>query len=518
MSMNMPQGARQIIETLENHGYEAYIVGGCVRDMLLNDLHRNSGLPERIPGDWDITTSAKPEEVKKLFRRTVDTGIQHGTVTVLMRDGQYEVTTYRLDGNYEDHRHPDEVVFTPELSEDLKRRDFTINAMAYSERDGLIDLFGGEQDLEDGIIRCVGNPMERFNEDALRMLRGIRFAGQLGFSIERETFDAIKSLASTIVHVSAERIRVELTKLLISDSWPVSAEGQRIVRDAVIRQPVGAEELSIGPGKLRLAYEAGLTPYFLPEFDEMMKCEQNNPHHCYNVGDHTLSVIGEVNRVISELTSDSSKAESGSSGSIDKKTHIALAFAALLHDVAKPVCRTTDSAGIDHYHGHDVRGEEMAGEILRRLKFDNDTIALVKCLVRNHDVRYTYCVEQDNPVKGMRAMRRLTGRVGRDRMPLLFLLQRADIYAQSDYKKQEKYETLAAGEKCFQAICEAEDAVTISELAISGRDLIDEFGYEPGPAIGAELKRLLELVLDDPSLNTREKLFSLVDKNAVNQK
>ena len=462
--MRIPRGAQTIIETLTDHGHEAYIVGGCVRDMLLN----------REPEDWDITTSAKPQEIKALFRRTVDTGIEHGTVTVLIGGDSYEVTTYRMDGIYEDHRHPKAVIFTPNLEEDLKRRDFTINAMAYSERDGLIDIFGGQEDLKNRIIRCVGDAEQRFDEDALRMLRGIRFAGQLGFDIEENTLDAIRKLAPTLVHISAERIRTELTKLLVSD----------------------------GPDRLRTAYETGLTGYFLPEFDEMMECAQNNPHHSYNVGEHTLRVIAYVNRLAAE-------------SACDKKKGIALAFAGLLHDVAKPSCRKTDEAGIDHFHGHDVRGEETAGEILRRLKFDNDTVALVKCLVRHHDVRYAYCVdtqggEPDGPVRGLRAMRRLTGKVGRDRMPLLFLLQRADIEAQSDYKKREKLETLDAGERCYRTICEAQDAVTIADLAVTGRDLIDERGFEPGPAIGAELKRLLELVMDDPSLNTREKLLAEV--------
>ena len=445
--MKIPAGAKQIIETLESHGYEAYIVGGCVRDMLL----------DRFPEDWDITTSARPEEVKKQFRRTVDTGIEHGTVTVLIGDTGYEVTTYRMDGIYEDHRHPAEVTFTPKLEEDLKRRDFTINAMAYNEKEGLVDLYGGRKDLENRIIRCVGDPMQRFDEDALRMLRGIRFAGQLGFRIEEETCEAIKKLAPTLTHVSAERIRVELTKLLISD----------------------------GSEKLRLAYETGLTAFFLPEFDVMMTCEQNNPHHCYTVGEHTLKVVSGVD-------------VSG----IDKKQAIALAYACLLHDVAKPECRKVDEKGIDHFHGHDVRGEELAGAIMRRLKHDNDTIRLVKTLVRWHDIRYN---------GGKRQLRRLMNRAGRETMPLLFRLQRADILAQSDYRREEKQTVLDAGESCYHEICESADAVTIAELAITGADLIRE-GYAPGPAIGDELKRLLELVMEDPSLNTPEKLLAEVKK------
>lgn len=446
--MKMPEGARFIIDTLEDHGYEAYIVGGCVRDMLL----------DRSPEDWDITTSAKPEEVKSLFRRTVDTGIEHGTVTILIKDESFEVTTYRMDGVYEDHRHPKEVIFTPSLEEDLKRRDFTINAMAYNEKSGIVDLFGGREDLEKRIIRCVGDPNERFDEDALRMLRGIRFAGQLQFDIEKNTLDAIRALADTLVNVSAERIRVELTKLLISD----------------------------GADRLKLAYDTGLSKYFLPELDEMISTPQNNPHHCYNVGEHSMRVVGYVNDEHIE----------------DKKVHVALVFAALLHDVAKPECRTTDEAGVDHFRGHDVRGEEMAGAILRRLKFDNDTISLVKCLVRFHDARY-----KDVKKNGMR---RILNKVGKDRMPILFVLQKADILGQSEYERQDKLDVLERGRGLYNEICEASEAVTISELSITGRDLIDEKGYKSGPEIGEELRRLLEIVMDDPSANTRERLLGLV--------
>jgi len=439
---------------------------------------------------------------------------------VLLGDEGYEVTTYRTDGKYEDHRHPTEVTFTPNLEEDLKRRDFTINAMAYNEEAGLVDLFGGREDLDKGVIRCVGDPMQRFDEDALRMLRGIRFAGQLGFEIEDKTLAAIRELAPTLVNISAERIRVELTKLLIS----------------------------AGSDRLKYAFETGLTPYFLPEFDEMMRCSQANPHHCYDVGNHTLVAIGEVNRCVGE-DNDNDEEPAGQrgtgtatgkdgepAGQIDKKQHIALAYAALLHDVAKPICKTTDAAGVDHFHGHDVKGEEMAGQILRRLKFDNETIRMVKTLVRWHDVRYKNCVVYeeteatgeagpDCPVlryspQGRKAMRRLMNRAGRDMMPLLFLLQKADLLAQSEFRREEKQTVLAAGERCYREVCEAQDAVTISELAITGRDLINEKGYESGPLIGAELSRLLDLVMEDPALNTRDQLLAAAQppKKKINRK
>lgn len=256
MIIQLPEDVRFIIHTLQDAGHEAYAVGGCVRDSLLS----------RTPDDWDITTSARPEETKKLFRRTIDTGIQHGTVTVMLKKNGYEVTTYRVDGEYEDGRHPKEVIFTANLIEDLKRRDFTINAMAYNEESGLVDAFTGKKDLEEGIIRCVGDADERFTEDALRIMRAVRFSAQLGFSMEDKTKAAIRGHAENLRKVSAERIQTELTKLVTSPH----------------------------PEYLRSAWETGITAVFLPEFDRLMRTPQNNPHHCLNVGEHTLRAMQAV--------------------------------------------------------------------------------------------------------------------------------------------------------------------------------------------------------------------------------
>lgn len=275
MTINIPQKAEQILHILNEAGYEAYVVGGCVRDSIL----------DRVPGDWDITTSALPEQVKELFHRTVDTGIQHGTVTVMMGKEGFEVTTYRVDGEYHDGRHPDAVTFTRSLEEDLKRRDFTINAMAYHPEHGLVDLFGGMEDINGKIIRCVGDPVERFTEDALRMLRAVRFSAQLGFTVEENTKAALARMSGNLEHVSAERIQTELVKLLVSDH----------------------------PDYLRTAWETGLTREFLPEFDACMETEQNTPHHCYNVGEHILKSLTEIEN--------------------DRLLRITM----LLHDIAKPV-------------------------------------------------------------------------------------------------------------------------------------------------------------------------------------
>lgn len=459
--MIIPKNAAFIIRTLEEHGYEAYVVGGCVRDLVLG----------REPEDWDITTSAQPPQVKALFRRTIDTGIQHGTVTVMLGDEGYEVTTYRTDGEYEDHRHPREVLYTPDLREDLKRRDFTINAMAYHPERGMVDLFDGAGDLQRRCIRCVGNPQKRFEEDALRMLRGIRFAAQLEFHVEENTMRAIAEKAPTLVNVSAERIRMELTKLLVSD---------------------GCDRL------LQIA-ETGLCHCFLPELDAMLTTRQQNPHHCYDVGRHSIKVIQYVNEMYKE-----------NSDAFSQKEHVMLVYAALLHDVAKPDCKTVDEEGIDHFYGHPERGETKAKQILRRLKFDNDTVAMVSRLIRYHDRRHDNCCLADGTysVKGKKAMRRLINEMGKSSMPLLFCLQRADLRAQSTYKQEEKLHKLAAAERCYSEIIEAGDAVTVQELAIDGSDLI-EMGIPSGPQIGEILRGLLEHVLANPHNNTKCKLQEL---------
>lgn len=460
--ITIPENVAKILSRLEEHGFEGYAVGGCVRDTILG----------REPGDWDITTSAKPWQVKALFRRTIDTGIQHGTVTVMMGKEGYEVTTYRVDGEYADHRHPKEVQFTPNLREDLMRRDFTINAMAYNPRTGIIDEFDGLGDLRRHCIRCVGSPVERFEEDALRMLRGVRFAGQLQFDIGEETYRAIREKAPTLVNVSAERIRTELTKLLLSP----------------------------GANRLMLASETGLTKYFLPEFDEMLAVGQNNPHHCFDVGHHVLEAVRQINLLWEQCSQK------------EEKVHVALVYGALLHDVAKPDCKTTDEEGVDHFYRHNSLGAEKAGKILKRLKFDNDTISMVRRIILHHDSRHENCLIQGQySTKGKGPMRRLINKIGKDAMPLLFMLQRADLLAQSSYKREEKLAKLSAGEQCYEEIIKSGDAVTIKDLAIGGREIL-AMGVTPGPAVGEILHSLLELVLGNPEKNTVETLTEEVRK------
>ena len=438
---SMPEGVRQIIQTLYDHGYEAYAVGGCVRDILLG----------RTPNDWDITTSARPQEVKKLFRRTIDTGIQHGTVTIMLGKEGYEVTTYRIDGEYEDARHPKEVTFTSNLVEDLKRRDFTINAMAYNEIRGLVDAFDGVGDLQKGIIRCVGVPEERFGEDALRMLRAVRFAAQLGFAIEENTAEAIRKLAPTIAKVSAERIQMELVKLLTSSH----------------------------PDQLRTAWELGLTGVFLPEWDRMMETGQRNPHHAYSVGEHTLKAL--------------------TCSRPDRILRLALLF----HDVAKPVCLTRDAEGVDHFHGHPQKGARMAADIFRRLKFDNETIDRCCALISWHD---------DMPPLSPANVRRAINRIGLEQYPLIFELRRADVMGQSDYLREEKLRYIDDYEQIYRKCLEDHDCLTKKDLAINGRDLI-ALGMKPGKELGEVLEKLFQAVLKEPALNCRECLLEMAEKS-----
>ena len=440
MKIRLPEHVTFILHTLEAAGFEGYAVGGCVRDALLG----------REPQDWDITTNAHPLQVKELFRRTIDTGLQHGTVTVMLDHTGYEVTTYRIDGEYEDGRHPKEVSFTGSLREDLMRRDFTINAMAYNETDGLVDLFEGKEDLERGMIRCVGNPKERFSEDALRMMRAIRFSAQLGFAIDPQTLEAVCALSDTIEKISAERIQTELLKTLTSAH----------------------------PDAVRIFYETGLSAHFLPELDAMMETDQNNPHHCYSVGEHTLHSLLHVEA--------------------DKVLRLTM----LLHDVAKPQCKTTDEAGIDHFHGHPAQGAQMARVILRRLKLDKDTVARVTQLIRGHD---------DNPPLTERNVRRAVYRVGSAQYPAIFAVKRADILAQSDYQREEKLSYVDAYETLYTQILEKNQCLSIRDLAVNGADLLAA-GVPQGRQIGEYLDQLLQLVLEQPELNTREYLLEVVRK------
>jgi tRNA nucleotidyltransferase (CCA-adding enzyme) len=470
MKIQLPQKVDYIINQLMKYGFEAYAVGGCVRDSILG----------KEPEDWDITTSAKPEEVKKIFRRTIDTGILHGTVTVMLEKEGYEVTTYRIDGEYEDNRHPKEVAFTANLTEDLKRRDFTINAMAYNVQDGLVDIFGGLKDIKDGIIRCVGSAGDRFDEDALRILRAIRFSAQLGFEIEEETLEAIQVKKEHLKNISAERIRVELNKLLLSDH----------------------------PDKLFMGYETGITKVILPEFDIMMVTEQFNYHHIYSVGVHTVKGIEAVGKTKEKL----SAMELGNilklpkSQEFNSKDKLVLKWTLLLHDVEKPSCKFRGKDGEDHFYGHQEKGAQTAKNILKRLKFDNETMDKVVRLVQWHDYDFS---------RTPAGMRKATNKIGEDIMELLFEVKRADVLAQNPDTWEHKLTNITEAEILFYEIQKKEECINLKMLAINGQDLIN-LGLEPGKKIGDILNKLLEFVLEKPEYNEKEILIDIAKKYIKN--
>ncbi len=439
IKIDLPKNVKFIIDTLESAGYEAYAVGGCVRDSILG----------RTPNDWDITTSAKPLETKALFKKTFDTGIKHGTISVLLGKEIYEVTTYRIDGEYEDARHPKEVTFTAELKEDLLRRDFTINAMAYNPTSGIVDLYGGIEDLKNHVIRCVGVPHDRFSEDALRIMRAVRFAAQLDYTIEEKTQEAIRELAGTLSKISAERIQVELIKLLTSDH----------------------------PEFLKLAWELGITKVILPEFDRAMESEQNNPNHAYSVGEHSL-------KVMQYLPPDK-----------------VMRLAGLFHDIGKMDTKTTDEKGVDHFYGHPEVGAKIAAEVFNRLKFDNDTKTKVCRLVECHDW-FIGAVPSH--------IRRYMNRIGEEFFPMIFDFNKADIMAQSFYNREEKLEDLEVLKEAYLKVKEAGDCINIKDLVITGSDVI-KAGVPAGPKVGVVLKALLEEVLDDPVKNNKDYLLSRID-------
>ena len=434
----LPKEVKMITDTLARAGFEAYVVGGCVRDALLG----------KEPKDWDITTSALPEEVKKLFRRTVDTGIEHGTVTVLIGKTGCEVTTYRIDGEYRDGRHPTEVTFTPSLTEDLKRRDFTINAMAYSQSAGLVDCFGGREDLQKGIIRCVGDPEERFLEDGLRILRAVRFSAQLDFSIEPCTKRAMKKLSGNLKKISAERIREELHKLLLSEH----------------------------PEKLKTAYETGITREVLPEWDRIVDLEQKNPCHRDTVGEHTLKVLMET------------------------PSRSSLRWAALFHDMGKAETKTTDEKGQDHFYGHGKVSAQIGAQIMARLKFDNCTRNQTVTLVRYHDYPFQTTKQ---------SVRKVLSQIGPELFSELLELMRADTATKAPECRKMYFEALKEVRRMWEEIQRDQDCVTLKQLAVKGQDLIDA-GVRPGKRMGQILHQFLELVIEEPEKNEKAYLLSLL--------
>lgn len=433
--MDMPKNVDIAINLLQSAGFEAYAVGGCVRDSLLG----------KTPNDWDITTSAKPEDMKSVFAdfHCIDTGIKHGTVTVVIDGEPLEITTFRLDGEYEDNRHPKSVTFTSDLGADLGRRDFTVNAMAYSKMTGTVDLFGGQNDLKNKIIRCVGDPDRRFNEDALRILRALRFASALDFEIEEKTAQSLLKNCALLGNISEERIAKELLKLVCGKG------AKRILTDFA---PVLFE--------------------ILPELQPMYKNSHDNPHHCYDIYEHTLIAVE----------------------SIDPEP--TLRFAMLLHDCGKPAVKKFDENGVAHFYGHQRISAEISAQILARLKVSNKFRDEILFLVSNHDRWELY----ENTEK----MPRYLSKFGLDGVLKLLKVMRADVLAQSPEYRY-RLDQIADAEEIAKNLAAQKPCLSLSELQINGRTLMD-IGIPQGRKLGAVLAQLLDEVIDGVTKNTQEAL------------
>lgn len=435
MTMDMPKNVDIAINLLQSAGFEAYAVGGCVCDSLLG----------KTPNDWDITTSAKPENMKSVFAdfHCIDTGIKHGTVTVVIDGEPLEITTFRLDGEYEDNRHPKSVTFTSDLGADLGRRDFTVNAMAYSKMTGTVDLFGGQNDLKNGIIRCVGDPDRRFNEDALRILRALRFASALDFEIEEKTAQSLLKNRALLGNISEERIAKELLKLVCGKG------AKRILTDFA---PVLFE--------------------ILPELQPMYKNSHDNPHHCYDIYEHTLIAVE----------------------SIDPEP--TLRFAMLLHDCGKPAVKKFDENGVAHFYGHQRISAEISAQILARLKVSNKFRDEILFLVSNHDRWELY--------ENMEKMPRYLSKFGLDGVLKLLKVMRADVLAQSPEYRY-RLDQIADAEETAKNLAAQKPCLSLSELQINGRTLMD-IGIPQGRKLGAVLAQLLDEVIDGVTKNTQEAL------------
>lgn len=431
----IPREVCAVLQTLERAGHEAYIVGGCVRDILM-------GKP---PHDWDVTTSALPEETMALFDHfAIPTGLRHGTVTVRSGETACEVTTFRTDGDYPDHRHPAAVTFTRSLLEDLQRRDLTVNAMAMDVHGTLHDPFGGQADIRRRVLRCVGEPERRFQEDALRILRTLRFSATLGFAIEADTHRSLRERRDDLRYVAAERVREELTKLLC-----------------------GAEVLRV------LLEDPQVLGVVLPEILPCVGFDQHNRHHCYDVWGHTAHAVAVA------------------------PSDPVLRWAMLLHDLGKPSCFTLDEQGVGHFHGHHRPSAEMAETVCRRLRFDRAAAQQICMLVRYHD----------RPIPlTERAIRRAMNQLGVEGLRQLCAVKRADNLAQHpDYRGRQR--EINEGEAIMDELLRKDACFSLKQLAVNGWDMA-ALGLE-GPAIGQILQTLLEAVMDGAADNDRDTLLAL---------
>ena len=435
--INIPADANELIHTLQNNGHSAYIVGGCVRDSILG----------RTPHDWDICTSATPSEMLEIFKdkKIIETGLQHGTVTVVVNGEPYEITTYRIDGIYSDNRRPDTVTFTDKLVEDLRRRDFTINAMAYNEEEGLIDPFNGMEDIKYKKISCVGRAEDRFGEDALRILRAIRFAAQLEFTIMPGTDWEIHKQYKNLENISIERINSEFCKIASSDDFCVEL----------------------------LLYK-DVFSLFIPELKDMFDFSQNNPWHIWDVFGHTIHAVEYCD-------------------SDDLVVRLAVFF----HDFGKPHSYQDGEDGIRHFKGHGKVSADMTDSIMKRLRFDNETRNNVVELVYYHDVTFEV---------GKKYVKRWLNKIGEKQFRRLLQVKKADNKAQNLELSADRIEELEEIELLIDEVLQEDECFSLKDLAVNGKDLIG-VGYTSGKELGNTLNKLLQLVIDGDCPNEKEKLL-----------
>lgn len=443
IKINLPDDVQEIMSVIKEYGANSYVVGGCVRDSILG----------RDPHDWDICTPALPGELLVEFEekgyRVIPTGLQHGTITVYLNGNNYEITTFRRDGEYSDGRHPDTVEFTSDLIYDLERRDFTMNAIAYNPEEGLIDPYCGYEDIQDRRIRCVGNPDCRFQEDGLRILRALRFSVQLGFKIELFTKRAMIENRSLLNKISFERINSEFVKMIESSN-------------------------SHHARMLLLEFEDVLAE-FIPELKSTFGFEQNNPYHRYPVYEHILTVLKECT-----------------------DTDIITKLAAFFHDIGKPHCYQNDKNGIRHFKGHGKVSAEMTDAIMRRLKFDNDTREKVVQLIYYHDATFEV---------GKKYIRRWLNKIGVDQFKRLLVLRRADIIGQSEQYREERVQKLDAIKECLEEVLKEKPAFSIKDLEIDGKDVMKYMLMGECPEVGYWLNHILKMVIDGHLQNKREDLI-----------
>lgn len=440
LKFNIPDPVNHILQELNEYGHEAYVVGGCVRDSILNIE----------PHDWDICTSATPDEILEIFsdENIIPTGLKHGTVTIMIDGNPYEVTTFRVDGEYTDSRRPDSVCFTDNLIEDLKRRDFTINAMAYNSSSGLIDPFNGEVDLQNNLLKCVGNPNDRFKEDALRILRAMRFAVKYRLDIEKTTYEAMITNRDGLKNISKERITSELEKMLTC--------GNEI--------------------KNLFLYCSDIITVIIPELECCIGFDQHNRYHKHTVYEHILSVVDFCD-----------------------SDDFVIKMAALLHDIGKPSTYTEDEEGYGHFYGHPEVSYEISKEVLsKRLRVSNDQYDEILLLVKYHDM---------DLANTKRSVKRALNKLGESALKKWAILKFADRKDHIGFSEEKVRSNLSRIEEISDIIISTHDCFTIKELSVNGGDLIG-IGYTPGKELGDILKHLLQLVIDGCE-NDKDKLLEI---------